>query len=103
MKYIAKISANGTTYDKISDSLAASMSIQGSWDGTEEGALGKFGIFYISKEVYRQKNPAKATRHTDRELIELAKKVVADKKEKQPKQKRKAKEIRAANQKHKAG
>lgn len=102
MKYIAKITSNGVTYDKVSDEVAANLNIVNSWDGNEESILGKPGVYFVAKQIYK-KATGKSARHTDKEFAELAKRIVERDKPKEKKEHRKAKEIRAANQKHKRG
>lgn len=104
MKYIAKITSNGVTYDKVADEVANKMSILGSWDGNEDSVIGKLGIYFVAKQIYK-KATGKSAHRTDTEFVEAAKKIVEKEKEKnkKPHEHRKAKEIRAANQKHKRG
>lgn len=102
MKYIAKVTSNGVAYDKVPDEVAAKLSIIGSWDGNEESILGKPGTYFVAKQIYK-KATGKSARYANKEFAELAEKIVEKDKPKEKKEHRKAKEIRAANQKHKRG
>lgn len=102
MKYIAKITSNGISYDKVSDEIASKMNIKSSWDGNEETIIGKPGIYFVAKQVYK-KATGRSAHNSDKEFIELAKKITEKSTPKEKKEHRKAKDIRAANQKHKRG
>lgn len=95
MKYIMKWNGERFfTFDKVADEIADKMAFAGSWDG--HSVPEAKGVYHISKQLYKANVEPKAKNVESEPVVEK-------KEVKQPKAHRKAKDIRAANQKHKRG
>lgn len=100
MKCIAKVGNDGKlSVDKVADEIANKMNIVGNLSKANVGTTTlKPGNYYVSKEVYREVNGL--SKPKEENVVKVEKKVIE---KKEPKEHRKAKDIRAANQKHKRG
>lgn len=102
MKCIAKVGDNGKlSVDKVSDEVASKMNIRGNLSMADAKDNDKLipGSYYVSKDIYKEVMGLNKPKEESKPKVEP--KTVE--KVKQPKEHRKAKDIRAANQKHKRG